>query len=281
MSRRQAPAVWAGSHLDTVPRGGKFDGALGVVAAIEAVERVRRGSVAVFRGEEVGCIGQPGSSPTRRSSRRVPGAARRAGPTARRRRRAARHRHGDRRLRARRGRRRGPAGHAGTTPMAMRDDALVKPAEQMLALPRRGSRRSTGRGRYRRPHRCRAWGVNVIPGRVRPTAWTCAPRTRTGSRRSDRADGDRRLARGAARRDEPRCRRRRCGAVVAARGTCRSSSWPPARGTMRASSPGPGSRAACSSSGPERRRLPLTGRAFLRGRRRAGDRRPRGALERL
>ena len=49
--------VWVGSHLDTVPRGGRFDGALGVVAAIEAVERVGRGTVVVFRGEEVGCIG--------------------------------------------------------------------------------------------------------------------------------------------------------------------------------------------------------------------------------
>ena len=46
-----------GSHLDTVPRGGRFDGSLGVVAAIEAVERVGAGSVVVFRGEEVGCIG--------------------------------------------------------------------------------------------------------------------------------------------------------------------------------------------------------------------------------
>ena len=27
----------SGSHLDTVPNGGRFDGALGVVAAIEAV----------------------------------------------------------------------------------------------------------------------------------------------------------------------------------------------------------------------------------------------------
>lgn len=51
------PDVWVGSHLDTVPRGGRFDGALGVVAAIEAVERARVGSVVVFRGEEVGCIG--------------------------------------------------------------------------------------------------------------------------------------------------------------------------------------------------------------------------------
>jgi allantoate deiminase len=33
--------VWVGSHLDSVPSGGRFDGALGVVAAIEALERVR------------------------------------------------------------------------------------------------------------------------------------------------------------------------------------------------------------------------------------------------
>ena len=49
--------VWTGSHLDSVPRGGRFDGALGVVAAIEAVERAGAGSVVAFRGEEVGCIG--------------------------------------------------------------------------------------------------------------------------------------------------------------------------------------------------------------------------------
>jgi allantoate deiminase len=54
---QRAADVWVGSHLDTVPHGGRFDGALGVVAAIEAVERVGAGSVVVFRGEEVGCIG--------------------------------------------------------------------------------------------------------------------------------------------------------------------------------------------------------------------------------
>ena len=53
----ERPDVWVGSHLDTVPQGGRFDGALGVVAAIEAVERARVGSVVAFRGEEVGCIG--------------------------------------------------------------------------------------------------------------------------------------------------------------------------------------------------------------------------------
>jgi hydantoinase/carbamoylase family amidase len=35
-------AVLVGSHLDTVPRGGRFDGALGVVAALAAVRRLRR-----------------------------------------------------------------------------------------------------------------------------------------------------------------------------------------------------------------------------------------------
>ena len=31
------PEVWSGSHLDTVPGGGRFDGALGVLVALEAV----------------------------------------------------------------------------------------------------------------------------------------------------------------------------------------------------------------------------------------------------
>src|ERR671922_1054374 len=57
VGRTSDPAVMTGSHLDSVPQGGRFDGALGVVAAIEAVERVGRGSVVVFRGEEVGCVG--------------------------------------------------------------------------------------------------------------------------------------------------------------------------------------------------------------------------------
>src|SRR5262245_34254757 len=53
----RAPGIWTGSHLDSVPQGGRYDGALGVVAGLEAVERAGAGSVAVFRGEEVGCIG--------------------------------------------------------------------------------------------------------------------------------------------------------------------------------------------------------------------------------
>ena len=36
------PAILMGSHLDTVPNGGKYDGALGCVAALEVFEVLRR-----------------------------------------------------------------------------------------------------------------------------------------------------------------------------------------------------------------------------------------------
>jgi allantoate deiminase len=60
--------IWSGSHLDTVPSGGRFDGALGVVAALEAVAAVAADrpeaplAVVVFRDEEGwrfghGCFG--------------------------------------------------------------------------------------------------------------------------------------------------------------------------------------------------------------------------------
>jgi hydantoinase/carbamoylase family amidase len=60
--------VWSGSHLDTVPSGGRFDGAVGVVAALEAVAEVAADrpeaplAVVAFRDEEGwrfgrGCFG--------------------------------------------------------------------------------------------------------------------------------------------------------------------------------------------------------------------------------
>jgi len=54
--RRGAARVWAGSHLDSVPTGGKFDGPLGVVAAVEAADRLRDRPLAAvaFRAEETG-----------------------------------------------------------------------------------------------------------------------------------------------------------------------------------------------------------------------------------
>jgi allantoate deiminase len=53
-----APEVWSGSHLDTVPDGGRFDGVLGVLAALEAARRLASEplsatlAVCVFRDEE-------------------------------------------------------------------------------------------------------------------------------------------------------------------------------------------------------------------------------------
>ena len=36
------PAVYAGSHLDAVPGGGRYDGPLGVMAALEAARAIRK-----------------------------------------------------------------------------------------------------------------------------------------------------------------------------------------------------------------------------------------------
>ena len=60
----EAAEVWVGSHLDSVPNGGRFDGVLGVLAGLEAVEQVgqRRRTLAVvaFRDEERGFTGSLG-----------------------------------------------------------------------------------------------------------------------------------------------------------------------------------------------------------------------------
>jgi len=57
--RRGTPRVWAGSHLDSVPTAGRFDGALGVVSAIEAAERLPDAPLGIvaFRAEETGPMG--------------------------------------------------------------------------------------------------------------------------------------------------------------------------------------------------------------------------------
>ncbi len=57
---RAAPAVIVGSHLDSVPQGGNFDGAAGVVAGLAALSGFRAAGVApafditvmAIRGEE-------------------------------------------------------------------------------------------------------------------------------------------------------------------------------------------------------------------------------------
>jgi acetylornithine deacetylase/succinyl-diaminopimelate desuccinylase-like protein len=126
--------IWTGSHLDTVPEGGKFDGALGVVAAIEAVERAQRGSVVVFRDEERGCAGsraivERGELPDtflevhieqgpRLADAKAPlGVVTSIAGVTR----------GEIVVK-------GHGGHAGTTPMDVRDDALVKAVEVILRI---------------------------------------------------------------------------------------------------------------------------------------------------
>jgi acetylornithine deacetylase/succinyl-diaminopimelate desuccinylase-like protein len=60
-SSPELPEVWTGSHLDSVPEGGRYDGALGVIAGLEAVAEIglseRTLAVVVFRDEETGCHG--------------------------------------------------------------------------------------------------------------------------------------------------------------------------------------------------------------------------------
>jgi hydantoinase/carbamoylase family amidase len=45
----EGTAVLVGSHLDTVPRGGRYDGALGVVAALEVVRTLKREGISLRR----------------------------------------------------------------------------------------------------------------------------------------------------------------------------------------------------------------------------------------
>lgn len=53
LSGGNAPTVMVGSHLDSQPNGGRFDGALGVIAACEAIRAVRE-SLAE-RGQRAAC----------------------------------------------------------------------------------------------------------------------------------------------------------------------------------------------------------------------------------
>jgi acetylornithine deacetylase/succinyl-diaminopimelate desuccinylase-like protein len=131
--RRGEARVWSGSHLDTVPNGGKFDGALGVVSAIEAAERLGDAPLAVvaFRAEESGPMG------SRRLAELPEGFLElhiEQGPTL--------ERLGEPLgiVTAIAGQARGSvtfggrASHAGTTPMDERADALIEAAEFVLRV---------------------------------------------------------------------------------------------------------------------------------------------------
>jgi allantoate deiminase len=160
--RRGEARVWSGSHLDTVPNGGKYDGALGVVAAIEAAERLTDAPLAVvaFRAEESGPMGS-------RRLRELPDAFLEVhieqGPTLERL---------DEPLgivTTVAGQARGSvtfegrAGHAGTTPMDERADALVEAAEFVLRV--RDSARDDAVATVG-ALQVEPGAVNVVPARV-------------------------------------------------------------------------------------------------------------------
>jgi beta-ureidopropionase / N-carbamoyl-L-amino-acid hydrolase len=52
----KAPALLAGSHLDTVIHGGKFDGTMGVIAALEAVRTLKEQKIVLQCPVEVVCF---------------------------------------------------------------------------------------------------------------------------------------------------------------------------------------------------------------------------------
>jgi allantoate deiminase len=172
-ARPELPEVWTGSHLDSVPRGGRFDGALGVVAGIEAVERLGRRerslAVVVFRDEERGCAG---SRALAASDAALPGAFVEVhveqGPVLER---------ADAPLGVvtsvagiARGEVtfEGRAAHAGTTPMDARDDALCAAAELVLSL-RDAARAVHGTVATVGRLEVEPGAANVIPSRVRLT----------------------------------------------------------------------------------------------------------------
>ena len=192
-SVRGGPALIVGSHLDTVPNAGRYDGPLGVLAGLAAVSLLReRGVTLPFDLEVVGfsdeegvrhqtaylgsgaVAGTLGARELRRISEPGLGAARRRardvlgyvevhieqGPVL-----EARGLPlgvvstivGQTRVRVEI---EGRAGHAGTTPMDARQDALCGAAELVLAAEGCGVTATVGRLEVQ------PGASNVIPGRV-------------------------------------------------------------------------------------------------------------------
>ena len=146
-------AVWIGSHLDSVPNGGRFDGVLGVVAG-DRGRRARSTSplaVVAFRDEERGCAGSRACVAAGRLPEAYLELHVEQGPVLERANEPLGIVTGDRRAVARgevvfEGR----ADHAGTTPMDARDDALVAPPSSSSASrARRGAGTVATVGRLR------------------------------------------------------------------------------------------------------------------------------------
>jgi acetylornithine deacetylase/succinyl-diaminopimelate desuccinylase-like protein len=172
IGHRGNPQIWTGSHLDSVPNGGRFDGALGVVAGIEAAARLPEAPLAVvaFRAEETGPMGS-------RALTTLPPAFLELhieqGPVL--------ERAGEPLgiVTAIAGQARGHAvfegraDHAGTTPMSARDDALVEAARFVLHVrecARHGAVATVG-AVWVEPN-----ATNVVPARVTVSIDARAPR---------------------------------------------------------------------------------------------------------
>jgi acetylornithine deacetylase/succinyl-diaminopimelate desuccinylase-like protein len=173
IGRRGEALIWTGSHLDSVPNGGKFDGALGVVGGIEAAARLPDAplAVAAFRAEETGPLGSkrleamPPSflelhveqGPVLERAGEPLGVVTSIAAQAR----------GHVVFEGR-------ADHAGTTPMGARDDALVKAARFVLEVNRaaRDPAVATVETVQVEPN-----AANVVPARVTVSVDARAPAT--------------------------------------------------------------------------------------------------------
>lgn len=164
--------VWTGSHLDTVPNGGRFDGVLGVLAAIEAAERIDAPiGVVVFRDEERGFGGSLGlerkpdiyvevhieQGPVLLQAGRPLGVVSAIVGLAR----------GEVVFE-------GATGHAGTTPMDGRRDALVEAAEFVVKV-RDAAHAIPGTVATVGELQVEPGASNVIPGRVTVSVDARAP----------------------------------------------------------------------------------------------------------
>ncbi len=171
LGRRGDARVWSGSHLDSVPTAGRFDGALGVVAALEAAERLPVASLGVvaFRAEETGPLGSArlAELPAAFVELHIeqgPVLERLGLPLGI--------------VTAIAGQARGSvvfsgrADHAGTTPMGARDDALLKAAafvQHVAACAQDGTVATVGAVEVE-PN-----AVNVVPARVTVSVDARAP----------------------------------------------------------------------------------------------------------
>ncbi|MFL6067894.1 MAG: M20/M25/M40 family metallo-hydrolase [Gaiellaceae bacterium] len=162
LGRRGEAQVWTGSHLDSVPNGGRFDGVIGVLAGIEAAARLPEAplGVAVFRAEETGPMGSRRLAELPEAFIEVhieqgPVLERAGQPLGV--------------VTAIAGQARGAvvfegrADHAGTTPMDVRDDALVKAArfiQHVSEAAREGGVATVGAVEVE------PGAMNVVPARV-------------------------------------------------------------------------------------------------------------------